>query len=133
MCLFFCEAEDGIRDSSVTGVQTCALPISTLAPPVCAAASFEKFGVCSSAFCRHVASPRSWPIDRASGGQAAAGFQIREEAVDRKSTRLESSHTCNSYALLCLEKKKPPPCRNRSIRCRRCLDCNIGGRWRAPS
>src|SRR5260370_41597462 len=29
-CLFFFfQAEDGIRDSSVTGVQTCALPISS--------------------------------------------------------------------------------------------------------
>src|SRR4030066_1457924 len=30
LCLlfFFFQAEDGIRDSSVTGVQTCALPIS---------------------------------------------------------------------------------------------------------
>src|SRR5260370_22177767 len=27
-CVFFFQAEDGIRDSSVTGVQTCALPIS---------------------------------------------------------------------------------------------------------
>src|SRR5260370_31096087 len=27
---FFFQAEDGIRDSSVTGVQTCALPISML-------------------------------------------------------------------------------------------------------
>ena len=26
---FFFQAEDGIRDTSVTGVQTCALPIST--------------------------------------------------------------------------------------------------------
>src|SRR2546429_7173595 len=26
--LFFCQAEDGIRDVAVTGVQTCALPIS---------------------------------------------------------------------------------------------------------
>src|SRR5699024_11618871 len=26
MC-FFCQAEDGIRDRNVTGVQTCALPI----------------------------------------------------------------------------------------------------------
>src|SRR4029434_3337024 len=26
--IFFFQAEDGIRDSSVTGVQTCALPIS---------------------------------------------------------------------------------------------------------
>ena len=26
--IFFFQAEDGIRDTSVTGVQTCALPIS---------------------------------------------------------------------------------------------------------
>src|SRR5207247_6155051 len=26
-CLFFLQAEDGIRDALVTGVQTCALPI----------------------------------------------------------------------------------------------------------
>src|SRR5256885_9384794 len=26
---FFCQAEDGIRDYKVTGVQTCALPISS--------------------------------------------------------------------------------------------------------
>src|SRR5690606_39605592 len=30
---FFCQAEDGIRDFHVTGVQTCALPISA---PNCA-------------------------------------------------------------------------------------------------
>src|SRR5882762_11242466 len=28
MMFFFFQSEDGIRDSSVTGVQTCALPIS---------------------------------------------------------------------------------------------------------
>src|SRR3712207_4200597 len=28
MCFFFFQAEDGIRDIGVTGVQTCALPIS---------------------------------------------------------------------------------------------------------
>src|SRR5699024_11681377 len=27
---FFCQAEDGIRDRNVTGVQTCALPISII-------------------------------------------------------------------------------------------------------
>src|SRR2546421_4107455 len=31
---FFFQAEDGIRDLIVTGVQTCALPISTLAQPL---------------------------------------------------------------------------------------------------
>src|SRR5260370_16696961 len=30
---FFFQAEDGIRDSSVTGVQTCALPISRFHAP----------------------------------------------------------------------------------------------------
>src|SRR2546430_9249698 len=30
-CFFFFQAEDGIRDLTVTGVQTCALPISSLA------------------------------------------------------------------------------------------------------
>src|SRR2546430_9508844 len=37
MCLrlfFFFQAEDGIRDLTVTGVQTCALPISALHVPV---------------------------------------------------------------------------------------------------
>src|SRR5437763_14226948 len=31
-CFFFFQAEDGIRDPSVTGVQTCALPISLKVP-----------------------------------------------------------------------------------------------------
>src|SRR2546430_6447990 len=30
MCFFFFQAEDGIRDLTVTGVQTCALPISAI-------------------------------------------------------------------------------------------------------
>src|SRR5258708_2509621 len=30
--LFFFQAEDGIRDDLVTGVQTCALPISEISP-----------------------------------------------------------------------------------------------------
>src|SRR2546430_4688275 len=30
-CFFFFQAEDGIRDLTVTGVQTCALPISIAA------------------------------------------------------------------------------------------------------
>src|SRR5256885_10896899 len=32
MFFFFFQAEDGIRDYKVTGVQTCALPISARAP-----------------------------------------------------------------------------------------------------
>src|SRR3712207_7095828 len=33
LVLFFFQAEDGIRDIGVTGVQTCALPISCGVPP----------------------------------------------------------------------------------------------------
>src|SRR5205823_8899831 len=40
---FFFQAEDGIRDKLVTGVQTCALPIS------CALSSHPTFGVISPA------------------------------------------------------------------------------------
>src|SRR5256885_6496995 len=34
VCFFFFQAEDGIRDYKVTGVQTCALPISTTVWPM---------------------------------------------------------------------------------------------------
>src|SRR5207248_7631676 len=33
-CYFFFQAEDGIRDRTVTGVQTCALPILTGCGPI---------------------------------------------------------------------------------------------------
>src|SRR5690606_40628204 len=40
--LFFFQAEDGIRDFHVTGVQTCALPISPhLVPTLCVATHYE--------------------------------------------------------------------------------------------
>src|SRR6476661_8324250 len=52
---FFFQAEDGIRDSSVTGVQTCALPIS----------STTKSASSSPARCRSSAPTRSpWPTMR---------------------------------------------------------------------
>src|SRR5690606_39540536 len=35
ICLFFFQAEDGIRDFHVTGVQTCALPIFRAKRTVC--------------------------------------------------------------------------------------------------
>src|SRR5690554_7143132 len=34
-CIFFFQAEDGIRDADVTGVQTCALPIYLSFEPCC--------------------------------------------------------------------------------------------------
>src|SRR2546425_2673053 len=37
ICFFFFQAEDGIRDKLVTGVQTCALPISSRRCPLSSA------------------------------------------------------------------------------------------------
>src|SRR2546421_3449268 len=70
MCVFFFfQAEDGIRDLIVTGVQTCALPIYS-----------------SPSRRRHTRSDRT--------------------GVDRKSTRLNSSHDQISYAVFCLRSEE---------------------------
>src|SRR2546430_5241138 len=42
-CRFFFQAEDGIRDLTVTGVQTCALPI-------CFATSFRELPSCDAGY-----------------------------------------------------------------------------------
>src|SRR5260370_32457175 len=65
MYVFFFQAEDGIRDSSVTGVQTCALPISSG---------------------RHVRAGRSrihlWKNDKLSGAGARTGKREVARAFD---------------------------------------------------
>src|SRR5438876_4855085 len=76
---FFFQAEDGIRDGRVTGVQTCALPIS-----ICRT---------RAKICREVQGHQ-----RSLNGARAA-------LEDRKSTRLNSSHPSISYAVFCLKKK----------------------------
>src|SRR2546430_4511189 len=78
---FFFQAEDGIRDLTVTGVQTCALPISD--------------GLCPAGMVNVEGTPRT-----------VAGDAI---TTDRKSTRLNSSHSQISYAVFCLKKKKIDP------------------------
>src|SRR6266699_6118716 len=40
--VFFFQAEDGIRDADVTGVQTCALPISLRRRPACRGAALYR-------------------------------------------------------------------------------------------
>src|SRR5690349_21903020 len=83
---FFFQAEDGIRDLYVTGVQTCALPI-------CA-------GGRGSGRARSRASPCGSDASRTSADAD------NDAGRDRKSTRLNSSHVEISYAVFCLKKKK---------------------------
>src|SRR5437868_13087460 len=54
---FFFQAEDGIRDRNVTGVQTCALPISVIAFPAgCTANAIT--GSCCSSICATITASR---------------------------------------------------------------------------
>src|SRR5258708_15094803 len=99
---FFFQAEDGIRDDLVTGVQTCALPISAFAPAM------------SPAMSAPMLSPTSSAADalRKSGQSGRRILVIEDDRrfadilSDRKSTRLNSSHQIISYAVFCLKKKK---------------------------
>src|SRR2546429_4864469 len=91
---FFFQAEDGIRDVAVTGVQTCALPISVAPLPLRLAFS---------------ASIRSMICVL---GASVGSSVISLPSTDRKSTRLNSSHGYISYAVFSLKKKtavQPPP------------------------
>src|SRR5689334_23683366 len=89
---FFFQAEDGIRDGTVTGVQTCALPIwpdrKNSGRPTDSSMALMW---CDTAGC-----------DSRSASAARATPPVR----DRKSTRLNSSHSSISYAVFCLKKKK---------------------------
>src|SRR5438105_8616209 len=86
---FFFQAEDGIRDPLVTGVQTCALPICKR-PTLGSAPATIVFT--SGELINDLATRR------ASSSLSASR--------DRKSTRLNSSHEWISYAVFCLKKKK---------------------------
>src|SRR2546430_5751583 len=84
--LFFFQAEDGIRDLTVTGVQTCALPICALPGPLAVGAQTPTVSLVTTA--------------------TGAASLTNQGCVDRKSTRLNSSHSQISYAVFCLKKKK---------------------------
>src|SRR5256886_10553532 len=118
---FFFQAEDGIRDLTVTGVQTCALPISFQPTIIKLAAAYAALGVFHY-FLRHrfltisfhpeEAERLGWKIKwwdflfYLSFGvvitlavPVAGVLMVFSFLVDRKSTRLNSSHSQISYAV----------------------------------
>src|SRR2546426_1839780 len=88
---FFFQAEDGIRDYKVTGVQTCALPI------------WSRDG---RRYCSDRSDAGTPYRRRQPGWRRHAVAEGRWRRADRKSTRLNSSHLVISYAVFCLKKKK---------------------------
>src|SRR5947208_10817181 len=75
---FFFQAEDGIRDDLVTGVQTCALPILTLRrrSPATTRAS-APCARADSSTTRSATSPTCRRCDRASGDEGGSGGGFR--------------------------------------------------------
>src|SRR5256884_3195673 len=125
---FFFQAEDGIRDVAVTGVQTCALPISGLSgmPDSGHRSSATTRASCASSSARPTSrTMRARPaisladsiFQTASMTRWVSGIDTTihhtifnsavqaDVCVDRKSTRLNSSHGYISYAVFCLKKK----------------------------
>src|SRR5690606_40233476 len=67
--VFFFQAEDGIRDFHVTGVQTCALPI-------CAPRAAERRG--------SVPDPRARPVGDGRGGAPGVAARSEERRVGKE-------------------------------------------------
>src|SRR5207244_5370986 len=97
----FFQAEDGIRDDLVTGVQTCALPISRKrrGPPV----SYSRRNMARWYGFYNQPGEEAAAKSRISGSWPVARMKARRS--DRKSTRLNSSHQMSSYDVFCVKKK----------------------------
>src|SRR5256885_8864011 len=102
---FFFQAEDGIRDYKVTGVQTCALPISSAGKCAAQSGLSDRHTPSQSASNRGSMGVSMMPSSRRQIMRIALPY-IRLAATmgDRKSTRLNSSHLVISYAVFCLKK-----------------------------
>src|SRR5258706_281009 len=86
---FFFQAEDGIRDWSVTGVQTCALPISSRRRHTRLVSDWSS-DVCSSDLSEEHTSELQSLTNLVC--RLLLGVQTCALPIDRKSTRLNSSH-----------------------------------------
>src|SRR5207248_4374684 len=86
-CFFFFQAEDGIRDRTVTGVQTCALPIFELGrgercgrrKPGEEALEIRDDGVDAGLLEHDLADPHGVGLARAAPGQVAGSARERSE------------------------------------------------------
>src|SRR3712207_2456561 len=77
LCVFFFQAEDGIRDIGVTGVQTCALPISGSS-----AATTSPGATWTSMTGTSVKSPMSGMRMSTEGSRATGWVVLEDEAAD---------------------------------------------------
>src|SRR5207245_4326243 len=108
---FFFQAEDGIRDATVTGVQTCALPISmSTRGKVLLGAGGVVFVIGLVVVSAGARRDRGQEVRFDKVGRrdlvaavTASGKIQPKKKVDRKSTRLNSSHGSIAYAVFGLK------------------------------
>src|SRR5690606_40425018 len=97
---FFFQAEDGIRDFHVTGVQTCALPISKRPPPHCRITTQS-------------------PIQTSRIGSLRARRRLSKASTPTQSVRLAKARTgptVNSVQFRSEERRVGKECRSRGAR-----------------
>src|SRR2546430_7482175 len=98
---FFFQAEDGIRDLTVTGVQTCALPIFLGMVLLITSSLLGAINFIATIIQLRAKGLTWMRLPFFVWAQFVTAFLL-----DRKSTRLNSSHSQISYAVFCLKKKK---------------------------
>src|SRR5256886_15248642 len=86
MCFFFFQAEDGIRDLTVTGVQTCALPISAK-PYALLTAALRQAGRCGVG--RWAARGKGYLVILRPIGDVLAMQQLHYAAEVRRASEVE--------------------------------------------
>src|SRR2546422_3133609 len=104
---FFFQAEDGIRDVAVTGVQTCALPILTWA----------RMAMIESPPCERFVATSSRELDTTTFGRNPAG-RITSSYTNRSEEHTsELQSRLHLVCRLLLEKKKHNATPSRTLRC----------------
>src|SRR5690606_39438140 len=102
---FFFQAEDGIRDFHVTGVQTCALPISSLTPsPTMATLDSARRRLIASTLSSGIRSPQA-SVRPTRSEEHTSELQSRENLVCRlllekkkRSKKLKVTYRCRNKA-----------------------------------
>src|SRR5690606_1478975 len=85
---FFCQAEDGIRDFHVTGVQTCALPIfdnESIPYAIVSPTSLKKYVTGRGNASKDevlAAAIRRWPDAAINGNDEADAYALRAMGLD---------------------------------------------------
>src|SRR3989475_4350310 len=111
--IFFFQAEDGIRDLTVTGVQTCALPIYVGSDSSIKVVKHDAgaqqteleltYGKLRTQAQKIAKPDGKFEVRTPAGVAGVVGtdffFEYANGTMNRKSTRLKSSHSQNSYAV----------------------------------